>query len=480
MIQTIMIVGYVLFSSLVSLYFMKRAKEDTSSFYTASRSMPMIIVAALLFSEIIAGSGTIGNAQNAFNGGLSNAIWANWGMAIGCFLVVPTVSKFYRSMAAKHNAMTIPQCYAAMFGEKVRIVMIFVVALVYLIFFSTQASAASTILAPLLGIDSTVCTWAITFVFIIIAVFGGMVGVSWMGVLHTAVMIAGMSIVAFFSVRHIGGLDALRSDLPASYFSIIGAKPMNTLASALGTAISFLASSNVTAALFGSKDKKSANGGMIIAGLLTLPFALMPAIIGICAKVYLPDISSGSALYAMANSVGQIFGGLVSMAIIAAIWSTAPSLLMVISGTFTKDLYCAVINPHASEKQQLRFSYVVIVIAGIAGTWLGMGASSILNQMLGAFQIRSVVGVVLLAALAWPRVNSRAAFWSMMGGGIVAAGWFFAGNPFGIAPLWPATAVCLIILIPITLSSKEKISDGYRRYMEAQEALPENKAKAQA
>ncbi len=56
--------------------------------------------------------------------------------------------------------------------------------------------------------------------------------------------------------------------------------------------------------------------------------------------------------------------------------------------------------------------------------------------MLGAFQIRSVVGVVLLAALAWPRVNNRAAFWSMMGGGIVAAGWFFAGNPFGIAPLW--------------------------------------------
>lgn len=51
MIQIIMIVGYVLFSFLVSLYFMKRAKENTSSFYTASRSMPMIVVAALLFSR---------------------------------------------------------------------------------------------------------------------------------------------------------------------------------------------------------------------------------------------------------------------------------------------------------------------------------------------------------------------------------------------------------------------------------------------
>ena len=66
------------------------------------------------------------------------------------------------------------------------------------------------------------------------------------------------------------------------------------------------------------------------------------------------------------------------------------------------------------------------------------------------------------------------AFYSPADGGDVHA------HTFGIAPLWPATAVCLIILIPITLSSKENISDGYRRYMEAQEALPENKAKAQA
>lgn len=475
MIQIIMIVGYIAVTSLISLYFIKRAKTSTSSFYTASRSMPMIVVATLLFSEIIAGSGTIGNAQNAFNGGFSNAIWANWGMAVGCFLIVPTVSKFYRSMAAKYDAMTIPECYAALFGQKVRIVMIFVVALVYLIFFSTQAVAASTIVSPLLGVNETACTWVITCIFIIIAILGGMVGVSWMGVVHTGVMLLGMMIVAAFSLKAVGGMGALSKTLPADYFSLIGNRPMNTLASALGTAISFLASSNVTTALFGSKDKKSANGGMIIAGVMTLPFALMPAIIGICAKATMPDIHSGSALYSMANSLGPVFGGLVSMAIIAAIWSTAPSLLMVVSGTFTKDFYRAVINPKATEKQQLRFSYVVIVIAGILGTWLGMGASSILNQMLGAFQIRSVVGIVLLAALAWPRVNSSAAFWSMLGGGVVAAVWFFAGNPFGVAPLWPATLVCLLILVPITLVSKEKVSEGYKKYVEAQKELAENK-----
>ena len=167
------------------------------------------------------------------------------------------------------------------------------------------------------------------------------------------------------------------------------------------------------------------------------------------------------------------------MAIIAAIWSTAPSLLMVISGTFTKDFYRVVIKPDATEKQQMRFSYVVIVIAGVLGTWLGLGAKSILNQMLGAFQIRSIVGIVLLAALVWPRVNSRSAFWSMLLGGLTAAVWFFAGSPFGVAPLWPGALVCLVVLVPLTLMSKQKISDGYQKYLDAQKELPENKIAAQ-
>ena len=479
MIQIVMVFGYILLTALVSFYFAKRAKANTESFYTANRSMPIIVVAALLFSEIVAGAGTIGVAGNGFSGGLSSAVWANWGLGLGCFLIPFTVSKFYRSMAAKYHAMTIPECYAAMFGQKVRVVMIIVVALAYLIFFSLQAPAAASILAPMLGLDQTLVAWCITALFVLVTIFGGMVGVSWIGVVHTGVMIVGMGIVTVMSISKAGGMGSLRMELPANYFSVVGDDWMTVVASALGSAISFLASSNVTNALFGAKNRRSANGGMFIAGILTIPFALMPAMIGICAKATMPGISASNALYRMADSIGPVYSGLVSMAIIAAIWSTAPSLLMVISGTFTKDFYRVVIKPDATEKQQMRFSYVVIVIAGVLGTWLGLGAKSILNQMLGAFQIRSIVGIVLLAALVWPRVNSRSAFWSMLLGGLTAAVWFFAGSPFGAAPLWPGALVCLVVLVPLTLMSKQKISDGYQKYLDAQKELPENKIAAQ-
>ncbi len=467
MIQIIMIVCYLLLTITISLISTKRARSSTSSFYVAGRSMPAIVVAALLFSEIIAGSGTIGNAQNAYSGGLSNAVWANWGMALGCFLVLVTVSKFYRAMAAKYNAMTIPQAYAVMFGPKVRVLMVFIVALAYIIMYSTQAPAAATILSPLLGLDEKLITWLITIFFIVVAITGGMVGASWIGVVHTAVMFIGMLFVCVHAVKSVGGLKLMHAALPAGYFSVIGAQPMTTLASALGTAISFLASSNVTTALFGSKDYRAANRGILIAGCAVIPFALLPAFIGMSSKLALPGIKASGALFQMANSLGAVSSGALSMAIIAAIWSTAPTLLIIISATLTKDFYLTKIKPSASERQQLRFSYLVIAVAGIAGTWMGQNAGSILNNMLGAFQIRSIVGIVLLAALAWPRVNARSAFWSMLCGGAVAAVWFFAGSPFSVAPLWPGAAVCLAVLIPLTLANRDKVSDGYAKYSEA-------------
>ena len=471
MIQIAMIFGYMLLTMLVSLYFAKRASKNTNAFYTASRSMPMLVVSALLFSEIIAGSGTIGNAANAFTGGISNAVWANWGMAIGCFMVVFTVSKFYRAMAVRYGAMTIPEAYAVMFGQKVRILMMFIVALVYVILYSSQASAAATILGPLLGVDEVVMTWIITAFFIVVAITGGMFGISWMGVVHTAVMFLGLLFVALSAVHSVGGFQTVADSVPSNFFSVIGDNPMNTLASAVGTAISFLASSNVTSALFGAKSNKSANGGIFIAGLLVIPFALMPAITGICARIALPDIEPSGALFQMANSLSAVHSGILSMAIIAAIWSTAPTLLLIVSATMTKDLYINIIKPGATERQQMSFSYIVIIVAGILGTWIGQNGSSILDNMLGAFQIRSIVGIVLLAALAWPRVNGTSAFWAMLGGGAVAAVWFFMGNPFGLAPLWPGALVCLVILIPLTLANNEKMSEGYKKYLEGKEEL---------
>lgn len=177
----------------------------------------------------------------------------------------------------------------------------------------------------------------------------------------------------------------------------------------MGMAISFIASANAANAVFVAKSEKAANGGMLLAGLMAAVFALMPAFIGISARVVMPSIVPNSALYLMSSGQGEVFGGIIAMSIIAAILSTAPGLLIVVAATLTKDLYLTVIRPKASEKQQLKFTMFVIFAAGVIGTQIGIGKEAILDNMLGAFQIRSIAGIVLLTALAWPRVDERSA-----------------------------------------------------------------------
>jgi SSS family solute:Na+ symporter len=474
----VMLIAYMLITSVIGMAY-TRKKQNSRQYFVAERSLSAVLVIALLFSEIIAGAGTIGNAASAFRGGLSS-VWANWGMAMGCVAFAALVLTFYRAMGTVKDAMSVPEAFGNLFDGRCRIVMLLNVVVVYIILFSTQPVAAASILAPMLGIDHKVVAWTISAVFILITATGGMKGIAKMNVVHSVMMYVGVTVVAVKAVSSAGGLEALRAAVPETFFSVAQPNLQTVLGQALGTAISFFAASNVVSASFSAKSLKVARNGILLAGLLVVPFALMPAIIGVCASVAMPDIQANNALFYMADALGSGYGGLVSMAVMAAIWSTGPALLLIICTSLTKDLYKRYICPEATESRQIAFSRAAAVVIGIVATGFGLNVSSILNQMLGAFQIRSVVGIVLVAALFWPRVTGNAAFYSMLVGGIVAAAWHFLGNPLGLQPLWPAAAACLAILVPMTLAGQGRMSDGYRMYAECAAKLRETEERLEA
>jgi len=155
----------------------------------------------------------------------------------------------------------------------------------------------------------------------------------------------------------------------------------------------------------------------------------------------------------MAAYLGPLFAGVVSMAVLAAIMD-AGGLLLIATTTVTRDLYVPLF-PNSTDKQQLAVSRIAAIVLGLIGTWFGLRAESILGQILSAFQIRSVAGIVLFVAILWKRVSNDAAFWSMLCGGITATIWVVFGNPFNIQPLWPAMLITFIILIPMSIMNRE-------------------------
>ncbi|NPV26481.1 MAG: sodium:solute symporter family protein [Firmicutes bacterium] len=449
----------------IGLY-LSKTNKSIQEFFVAKRGLGVALIIPLLFAELIAGAGTIGNAAEAFRMGFSS-VWANWGMVVGCLVFVIFVSKFYRVVGAKFGVMSVPEAYKVLFDSKTRLIMLLIICLVYGIIFAQQPTAAASILGPMFKVDNNLMAWIVGAIFIIMTLTGGLKGLAWMNVVHSFVMYFGMGIAAFVCVNHVGGYGQLKATLPASFFSFAQPDFWTVVAWCIGTAVSFFAAATVVGVCFGAQSLKKANTGIALGGFLVLPFALMPALIGMAAKVHMPTIVAKNALFSMSAHVGPWIGGLAAMAIIAAIFSTAPALLLIVSTTLTRDFYKGIVKPEATDAEQLRFSQITILVIGIIATYLGMKASSILGQMLGAFQIRSVAGIVLVMALLWPRVNSTAAFWSTLLGGSLAAIWHFAGSPFGVAPLWPSAAVGLVTLFLLTLLSKEPVSEGYKRYQTA-------------
>lgn len=460
-----MMILYLVGTTLLGVYAVRRNK-DVQDYLVAKRNLSTVMVTALLFGEMISGAATVGKAAEAFQVGVS-AVWINWGMVLGCWLfVVLGISRFFRAFGAQRGGMSVPEAYKFLFDSRTSMAMMVILVVVYSIIFALQPLAVAGILGPMFGIEKTMMTIIAGVILTLVAVTGGLTGMAWMNCVHATVMIFALLAVTWAAIGHVGGWVAMTVALPPTYFDFIQPDWLTVFAWAFGTGVSFLCAASTAGVSFGAKSNKAANRGIFLAGLLILGYAVLPAIIGMTAKVAYPTMSPSIALFGMANSISPLMGGLASMAVIAAIFSTAPALLLIVSTVLTRDFYKGIVNPAATDREQLLFSRIMVGIVGLVGTYFGLQATSILHSALGAFQIRAFAGVILAAALFWPRVSKDAAFWSLCVGGLLAAAWHFANNPFGVQPLWPAIGVGLAILVGLTLRSKEAVSPGYRRYQQ--------------
>lgn len=101
--------SYLVLTTLIGLYLFKTNKS-IQEYVVAKRGLGIMLIIPLLFAEVIAGGGTIGNAAEAFKMGFSS-VWANWGMVVGCLAFVVLVAKFYRVAGSKLGVMSVPEAY---------------------------------------------------------------------------------------------------------------------------------------------------------------------------------------------------------------------------------------------------------------------------------------------------------------------------------------------------------------------------------
>ncbi len=457
--QLVIILIYFGITIFIGVRAMKQA-TGADAFHGSGMGVAACVAAGV--GEWLGGTSTIGVSSYGYDYGLSGA-WYTFANGIGIIFLAILFAKLYRSL----DTVTVPGIIEHFIGVKPRVVSSVILTFVMIAVGGAQIVAAGSLGVTVMGLPYTVSIIVLGIGFIIYTLCGGMAAVANTNMMHLVAMYGGM-ILALILVRgDFGGMDALRTALPAvPYFSWfgIGMPKVSSwiVASILGACTAQAGIQPILAA----KDVETARKAAFSTACVVAPFGVFSVILGIYAQAKFPGLESGKlALPTLMMNMNPFAGGIILASILAAILSTVSPIILASGTMVTKDIYHRVLRPNATDAQVLKMSRITTAAAGIVCIILAMVPNlKILDLVYFAYTLRGSLFVVLLFAIYWKKVSNKGAVWAMICTAAMGFIWVAIKSKTGAYPISPyftetyAAVLTAAILTPLfsTIFPKDK------------------------
>ncbi|MBV9248692.1 MAG: sodium:solute symporter family protein, partial [Acetobacteraceae bacterium] len=327
-----MVVAYILFTSWLTVRLRSRT---TDQFMTASRALPAAVVGVLLMSEFVGAKSTVGTAQEAFISGFASS-WSVIGASIGFLLFgLFFVKKLYAS-----GEYTISAAIAQKYGRgtmlTVSLIMIYALLLVNVGNYISGAAAIATVLKINLPIAMCIIAVVSTFYY----VFGGLKGVAYVTVLHSAIKIIGVALILGVALYATGGIQPMVTTLPPQYFTWDGSIGGPTIiAWIIGTTGAIFSTQFIMQAISSAHSARDAQRSTFYAAALCFPLGVALGLIGVAAKFLHPSMNSLYALPVFLEGMNPLLAGLVTTALVASVFVSVSTVALAIASLIMRDFY---------------------------------------------------------------------------------------------------------------------------------------------
>lgn len=457
------IVIYLLISLGIGLWANKFNKGMTD-YILAGRRLGLWLATFAIAASYFGGGYVMGLAESAYQDGLV-VWWFGIGGGVGLIL-----TGFLARKVRAMNIYSIPDYLGNRYGGK-----LFRPLVAVLIFVTFTGILASQILATkgvlsIVGLGTNEATVIVAIVFIAYAAVGGLWAATLTDFVQLIIAAVGI-IVAFVAVllrlQDMGGFfSAIQVNLGdidfQSFFSVIGTGEWSYIIwLAIPMLLTTLAGADIYQRILASKDAKTAQWACWLGGVIIIVLTIFPALLGMSAHAFFPNLADAStALPNVVNHVlPPILTGLVMAAILAAIMSTATSLLTVGASNIAYDLMAKTIyrDKAVDEKRLLPISRVALIIMGALGIIVAIYSSGIIT-LINNVLILNTGGLVVpvVGGILWKRANLKAGL-SAFFTGIVGAVLSLSGVKFGaIPPELFAVLTSLVVFIIVTLLTTQK------------------------
>ena len=457
----VIIIAYLFVMLGVGLRFVNRVK-NREDFYTADHSLGTKVMLATVCATIIGGSSMMGRAGLGYTSGIECLMTALPYM-IGMFIFSAYAGRIY-DVGNQYGITSIPSLFEFRFGKSAKIVMSIMIVLAMMGTVSSQITATATIIRLLgsrIGISYEAGAFIATAVFIIYTGASGLFGVVYTDVIQFFMLVLFVYImVPISSITSLGGLSAYLSSIDTSYLV------PHVNGRLLGDIVSYLvitmAGAEMWQRAFAAKDRRSAKRGMFWGTAVYAVCVCMILVMALAAQQLLPDVvgefgSTDAVIPALAvKTLPAGLTGLALAGIVSVMMSTADSYLLVSMQTAVDDIGKTV-NPKMSEKRELLLSRILCVVLAVGALLIALyikSAYTILTMIYNFYA--AAAGIPALAALYWKKATSQGMIAAMLGGFTVCTIWRALGSPFGIGATLPGAAVCLILMVAVSLATYEK------------------------
>ena len=372
--------------------FIGRKAKSASDFFVAGRNFNSGLLFTTLIAANLGAGSTVGVTALAYQYGLSAWWWigsAGIGSMILAFIVGPKIWKISREYNFYTLSDYLDKRYSKFFSGFISIMM----SIGTLALFSGQLLGIAWILEVVAEIPKIYGVIIGAVVTTLYFAAGGLLSSAFVNILEVAVILIGFVIALPFVWNFSGGFETIKANIPdTKYFDFFGMGSTAIIGYIVMLVPSFFISPGLIGKVFAAKDERSIKIGTSLNGLVQLIFAIIPVIIGVATFSKFPDLARPDlALPAAMKNMMPFFAGSIALAaIFAAEVSTADTVLYMLAGSLTNDIYKRFFNPDISDSKLLTLSRITTVICGIIGVILALKLESIISALTIFYSLMSV------------------------------------------------------------------------------------------
>ena len=254
------------------------------------------------------------------------------------------------------------------------------------------------------------------------ATTSGLWGTMVASAIQSAVIFVGM-LLALIVMLNDCGVSELASSLPADYFNPIPFDSEFFVDMVAPTAAVSLVSQGIYQNVNSARSEKTAVRGYLISGLLLIPVALVPPLLGMFGRMLFPTAAPAEVfmellLTRLPNAVAAI----ILAAIICAVLGACNGAYITVAANGVHDIYLGMIDPEADSRSCRRMMLAMDTVVCIIGIFMALRMNDIIQLLaLGYSFLTAGCLVPFIGGLLWKRGTTHSALASAFAGILAAA-----------------------------------------------------------